>query len=209
MSRGKGAHLTRMDEILANLAETGSRPRLLLHSCCGPCSTAVIETLARRFEITVHYHNPNIDTREEYERRASAQRDALGLLGQQGPIGYIEEAYLPEEFLERAAPFACEPEGGLRCGVCISLRLEKTARRAAEGGFPWFCSTLTVSPHKDADLVNSIGSTLAGLHPPLAWLPSDFKKRDGYRRSIALSAQFGLYRQDYCGCPWSARGREE
>ena len=197
-----------MDAEIGRIRGREPVPSLLLHSCCGPCSTAVIAELAAAFRITVFYYNPNIDTAEEYDHRAAEQRRVLTLMELPNPVGYLDEGHRPDDFLAEAASLADEPEGGARCSVCFRVRLERTALRARELGFEWFCSTLTVSPHKDAPRINATGLAVAD-RAGVKWLPSDFKKRDGYRRSIELSREFGLYRQDYCGCVWSRRARPE
>lgn len=189
----------RMQAVLAALGD--SRPRLLLHSCCGPCSSAVIERLAPRFDLTVYYYNPNIAPEEEYRRRLAVQRELVEKLG--GAV-LVEGEYEPAVFLAAVRGLEGEPEGGARCTECFRLRLEATARRAAEGGFDFFCTTLTVSPHKDAGRINAISEALAARYG-VAALPADFKKREGYKRSIELSKAYGLYRQNYCGCPFSGR----
>lgn len=189
----------RMQAVIAALGE--KRPRLLLHSCCGPCSSAVIERLAPHFDLTVYYYNPNIAPEEEYRRRLAVQRELVEKLGR---AVLVEGEYEPAVFLAAVRGLEGEPEGGARCTECFRLRLEATARRAAEGGFDYFCTTLTVSPHKDAARINAISEALAE-HYGVAALPADFKKREGYKRSIELSRQYGLYRQNYCGCPFSGR----
>lgn len=175
------------------------KPRLLLQSCCGPCSTAVLEYLTRYFAVTLLYYNPNIQPREEYELRLLNQRLALERFPE---VGLLECEYGSERYDAAVRGLESEPEGGARCTVCFALRLEETARRAAEDGFDFFTTTLTVSPHKDAERINAIGSAM-GEKYGVFFLPSDFKKRDGYKRSIELSKELGLYRQDYCGCLYS------
>ena len=174
------------------------KPKLLLHSCCGPCSSYVLEYLTQHFEVTLLYYNPNVQPEAEYEKRLFYQREVLKRL----PAQLMECAYDGAAFDEIAAGYEAEPEGGERCTRCFLLRLEETARRAAAGGFDWYCTTLTVSPHKDAERINRIGAEL-GARWGVRWLPSDFKKRDGYLRSIRLAQEYGLYRQDWCGCEYS------
>jgi predicted adenine nucleotide alpha hydrolase (AANH) superfamily ATPase len=198
----KRNYQTELDTVLSGLGET--RPRLLLHSCCGPCSSYVLEYLTRWFDVTVLYYNPNIQPEAEYEKRLYWQEQLIRALPTPAPVELMPCAWRGEDFDAAAAGLEAEPEGGERCTVCFALRLEETARRAEEGGFPWFGTTLTVSPHKDAARINTIGQALAEQYG-LRWLPSDFKKREGYKRSIQLSAEYGLYRQDYCGCRWSKR----
>ncbi len=186
----------------AETARTGTPPALLLHSCCAPCSTCVIASLSPHFAITVFYYNPNIDLPEEYHHRADEQRKLLDQLRTPNPVRFLEGEYLPGEFLEMAVPYAGEREGGVRCSKCYTMRLEKTAKTAADLGIPWFCTTLSVSPLKDENLINTIGHTLAEQYD-LSWLWSNFKKRDGYRKSVEMSREYGLYRQNYCGCSFS------
>lgn len=188
-----------MEQIVAALE---SRPRLLLHSCCGPCSSAVIERLAPHFDLTVYYYNPNIYPQEEYRRRADEQARLLERLG----VPMIEAEYDTERF--DAIGLADEPEGGARCRACYALRLEQSARYAKAHGFDWLCTTLSVSPHKNADWVNELGQACAKTHD-LRWLPSDFKKKNGFLRSLQLSDQYDLYRQTWCGCRYSWQERKE
>ena len=192
-----------METVLASLGE--SRPRLLLHSCCGPCSSAVLEIVTARFDTTVFFYNPNILPREEYEKRLYWQRYLL----ERAPFARGVELIVPdreeEAFWAAARGREGEPEGGERCTECFELRLGRTARAAREGGFDFFATTLTVSPHKNAPIINAIGARL-GQELGVRWLPSDFKKKDGYRRSIQLSAEYGLYRQAWCGCGLGTAG---
>lgn len=185
--------------------------KLLLHSCCAPCSSYVLEYLRMHFQITVFYYNPNITEQAEYQKRAEEQRKLIvalnGQLGGEGRPGYIrilEGAYEPERFFQMAKGLEDCPEGGERCMGCYALRLAETARQAAAGGFDYFTTTLTISPLKNAAKLNEIGERLAGQYG-VACLPSDFKKKDGYRQSVELSAKYGLYRQNYCGCIYSRR----
>ena len=173
------------DAEIAKLKQTGVKPRLLLHSCCAPCSTHCIEVLADAFELTVFYFNPNIFPKEEYLKRADEERR------------YLAEAH-PE------VGCVVAPEGGVRCGKCFELRLGAAAEHAKANGFEYFASTLTVSPHKDSALINVVGQRI-GEKTGVKWLPYDFKKRDGYADSVRLSARYGLYRQNYCGCEFSFR----
>ncbi len=185
-----------LDALISGLTD---RPRLLLQSCCGPCSSYVLEYMTRYFDVTALYYNPNIRPEAEYEKRLETLRKLLAAMPMEHPPELIEPGWRGEEFLSAVKGLEREPEGGARCAVCFRLRLEETARLAAERGFDYFGTTLTVSPHKDAQVINRIGQEL-GEKYGVAWLPSDFKKRDGYLRSIQLSKQYGLYRQDYCGC---------
>ena len=190
-----------MDAVVAALPE-GARPHLLLQSCCGPCSSYVLEALTPFFRVTVLYYNPNIQPREEYELRLANQRKIIDALPTPTVVDLLECPYDGERYDQAVRGLESEPEGGQRCTVCFRLRLEETARLAKENGFDWFCTTLTVSPHKDADRLNRIGAEL-GERYGVPFLPSDFKKREGYKRSIELSKVYGLYRQDYCGCLFS------
>ncbi len=187
-----------LDGVIGGL--TG-RPSLLLQSCCGPCSSYVLEYLTKYFDVTVFFYDPNIRPEAEYEKRLDTLKGLLSAMPMDHTPALLEPGWRGEDFLRAARGLEREPEGGERCTACFRLRLGETARTAAEWGFDWFGTTLTVSPHKDAERINRIGEELAGEYG-VKWLPSDFKKRDGYLRSIQLSKQYGLYRQDYCGCGW-------
>ena len=185
-----------LDGLIASLE---GKPRLLLHSCCGPCSSYVIEYLSQYFDITVFFYNPNIHPQEEYLHRLQTQRKLIDSLG--GGV-LMEGDYIPDRYFEAVRGAENEPEGGRRCRLCIDERLTVTAQKAAEGKFDYFATTLTVSPHKNAQTINQTGFDLQEKFG-IKWLPSDFKKREGYKRSIELSALYELYRQDYCGCIYS------
>ena len=189
-----------MESILQTLGD--KKERLLLHACCAPCSSAVLEYLTRHFDITLFYYNPNIHPEEEYFKRAGELPKLLMCAGMED-VGLIVSEYDPGEFFAAAEGLESEPEGGARCEKCFDLRLSKTAQAAAENGFDYFATTLTVSPHKNAPLINSIGELLSAQYG-IPWLPSDFKKRDGYLRSIRLCQEYGIYRQCWCGCAFSA-----
>ena len=178
----------------------GRKPPLLLHSCCGPCSSAVLERLREHFRVTVLYYNPNIEPEEEYLHRRAEQQRLLEALG--GGIGWLSCDYDNEAFEAFAPSMAEEPEGGKRCLACFALRLDETAKQAKEHGFEYFTTTLSVSPHKNADNVNRAGEE-AGKRHNVKYLYADFKKKNGYLRSLQLSAEYGLYRQNYCGCSYS------
>ena len=194
-----------MQETIKNLGSNDKT--LLLHSCCAPCSSSVILKLAPFFKLTVFYYNSNIDTSEEYEKRAEEQGHLISIYNEENlsshKIEIIKEAYDPQEFYEISQGLEDCPEGGERCMRCYLLRLKKTAERAKKDGFDFFTSTLSVSPLKNAEKLNSIGLSLE--NETCKWLPSDFKKRNGYLDSINLSKKYGLYRQDYCGCKYSKR----
>lgn len=192
-----------LSALLESLPE-GKTPKLLLHSCCGPCSSYVLEYLSKFFDISLLYYNPNIQLREEFQKRLDCQKELLQKMELKRPAKLIECHWRGEEFDRAVQGLEAEPEGGARCTVCFNLRLEETAKLAKEMGFDYFCTTLTLSPHKDAGRINRLGQVLAEKYG-VKWLPSDFKKRDGYKRSIELSAKYGLYRQNWCGCRYSRR----
>ena len=183
----------KLDDILEKISERGHRPSLLLHSCCGPCSSYVVTYLRDYFNVTVFYYNPNIFPEEEYAHRLAEQARLLKELG----IDLLEGKYDHQEFLDRVHGLESEPEGGKRCEQCFHMRLLETARIADDMGFDYFCTTLTVSPHKNAMIINHTGEELSCK---AVWLPSDFKKKDGYKKSVQISEEYGLYRQNYCGC---------
>lgn len=182
----------------------GARPRLLLHACCGPCSTYVLEYLREYFDITLFFYNPNIQPREEYDKRLFYLRRAADIYG----TGILECSYDGAAFNAAVRGLESAPEGGARCAVCFDLRLRETAMRAREGGFEWFCSTLTVSRHKNAQAINETGERIA-RETGVSWLYSDFKKRGGCDRSSALAEEYGLYEQLWCGCDFSNVPRGE
>ena len=181
-----------MEKTLASFGE--AKPKLLLHACCAPCASWPLESLSGRLDITVYYYNPNIMPQEEYEKRLG-QFDKL----RRYPFRLIAEPWENDTFLAAVRGREADPEGGARCSLCFRLRLERTARKAKEDGYDFFATTLTVSPHKNAEVINAIGAELAEKHG-VSWLPSDFKKREGYKRSIEICRELDIYRQDYCGC---------
>jgi epoxyqueuosine reductase len=178
----------------------GERKRLLLQCCCGPCASSVLEYLTKYFDVTVLYYNPNIQPEEEYLKRLFWMRQVVSKYPDN--VASMECKYDGEAFEAAAKGFENEPENGARCTECFRLRLRETAKRAKEGNFDYFCTTLSVSPHKDETRINQIGYEL-GEEFGVKWLPSDFKKREGYKRSVELAKEYGLYRQDYCGCIYS------
>lgn len=196
----------RLDAFLMELEESKRTPSLLLHSCCGPCSSYVLEALVPYFAVTVLFYNPNIFPEEEYAHRLSEQRRLIDEAWH-GRVQLMTLPYEHSEFLDAAKGLENEPEGGKRCEACFHLRLAKTAELAKEKGFAYFGTTLTVSPHKNAMLLNRVGHEEEAKARGAIWLESDFKKKNGYLRSIELSKQYGLYRQQYCGCEF-ARTRE-
>lgn len=183
-------------------------PRLLLHSCCAPCSSVVLEYLAEYFAVTIFYYNPNIYPEEEFMHRIEEQKRLIRELPCKNPVDFTEHGWLQERFYEAVRGLEHIPEGGERCFVCYRLRLEETAKLASEQGFDFFTTTLSVSPYKNAAKLNEIGEEL-GEKYGVKHLPSDFKKKDGYKRSIELSEKYGLYRQNYCGCVYSQQERQK
>lgn len=190
------------DKAIERLCFGGKREKLLLHACCAPCSSYVLEYLTRYFDITVFFSNQNITDADEYQKRLGE----LYKLCETAPfcenVKIVEDDSSPDPFFEAVCGLEAEPEGGARCEKCFRLRLERTAEYAKSNGFPLFATTLTVSPHKNAPLINQIGFELSEKYG-VEYLPSDFKKRGGYQRSIALSREYSIYRQQYCGCVFS------
>lgn len=231
----KSIYQNQLDKLLIQLEQEEKKPSLLLHACCGPCSSYVLEYLASRFDITIYYYNPNIYPQEEYERRRD---ELINLLPRFSPaienkVKFVRADYNPEEFYQAVdithqPELATEPEKGERCRRCYQLRLTKSYQYATENHFDYFCTTLSISPFKDAQKINQIGQELADTgrvtavnesftsptqalavnttpassNSPL-WLPSDFKKKSGFLRSLQLSEEYNLYRQQYCGCIFS------
>ncbi len=193
-----------LDKILEELAEAGTVPRLLLHSCCAPCSSYVLEYLSEYFSITVYYYNPNIYPESEYEKRINEQQSLLLRMPFHHPVSFLAGPYEKEKFYAMAKGLETEEEGGSRCMKCYELRLSEAARVAKEGGFDYFTTTLSISPQKNAQALNAIGLRLADEYG-VKYLVSDFKKKDGYKRSIELSREYDLYRQNYCGCEFSKK----
>ncbi len=172
--------------------------KMLLHSCCGPCSTAVIDFLKNDYDLTIFYYNPNIDTQEEYLHRLSEQKRYCKAVN----VEVIEEGYKSEDFLSKVKGLENEKEGGARCPVCFKIRLARTAQVAKEMGFDCFGTTLTVSPHKNAEIINAIGKEVE-REEGIEFIEGNYKKKDGYKKSIIFSKEYGLYRQNYCGCKFS------
>ena len=194
-----------LEKLLVKLEKEGRTPRLLLHSCCAPCSSYVLEYLSKHFEITVFYYNPNIFPESEYTKRILEQQTLIGEM--KYPVSFIAGNYDKEKFYEMAKGLEHLKEGKERCYKCYALRLEETARLAREGEFDYFTTTLSISPMKNADKLNEIG-TMLGRKYGVEYLQSDFKKKNGYKRSIELSKEYDLYRQDYCGCVYSMQERK-
>lgn len=188
-----------------------NKPRILLHSCCAPCSTAVIERLKDNYEIVILYYNPNIYPEEEYLKRKNEEIKYINHLNETDKdikISMLDADYESEKFYEATKGYENEREGGARCAICFKLRLEKTAKLAKENSFDLFGTTLTVSPHKNAELINSIGLAIE-KETGVKFLVSNFKKQDGYKLSIELSKQNNIYRQNYCGCEFALRIQQE
>ena len=196
-----------MEKLIERHQAQGEVPRLLLHSCCAPCSSYVMEYLSKYFSITVFYYNPNIFPPEEYGKRVEEQVRLIGEQPHLHPVEFLEGNYDPERFFQAVKGHEGDREGGERCFKCYRLRLEEAAKMAARGGYDYFTTTLTISPLKNAQKLNEIGEELEKIYH-VKHLPSDFKKKNGYKRSTELSREYGLYRQDYCGCVFSKRERE-
>ena len=197
-----------LDELTKSLKEEGKVPSLLLHACCAPCSSYCLEYLSRFFSITLLYYNPNITSWEEYEKRYAELNRLVGQMPFSHPVLLRKGVYEPEKFFEAVKGMEALPEGGERCFRCYRLRMEEAAREARDGHFDFFTTTLSISPLKKASKINQIGEELAGFYH-VRHLPSDFKKKDGFKRSTQLSLEYGLYRQDYCGCIFSKKAREQ
>lgn len=192
-----------LEQLIDNI-EPGRVPALLLHACCAPCSSYCLEYLSQHFSITVLFYNPNISPAEEYQKRVDEIRRLISELPAKNKISLIEGRYLPEEFYSSVKGLELEPEGGKRCPVCFELRLREAALTAKKLGFDYFTTTLSISPLKDAEKLNDIGKMLSDEYG-VAYLYSDFKKKNGYKRSIELSREYNLYRQNFCGCVFSKR----
>ncbi|MCI6783105.1 MAG: epoxyqueuosine reductase QueH [Lachnospiraceae bacterium] len=197
-----------LDETIAGLEERGEVPKLLLHSCCAPCSSYVLEYLSNYFYITVLYYNPNIYPEEEYYHRVAEQKRFIKEFPTKYPVTFVEGNFEPERFYETVKGYENIREGGERCFRCYELRLREAAEYAKKLKCDYFTTTLSISPMKNVAKLNEIGGRLSEEYG-IPYLYSDFKKRDGYKRSTVISAEYGMYRQDYCGCVFSKREREE
>lgn len=197
-----------LDKTIADAEKSGAVPTLLLHSCCAPCSSYVLEYLSEYFDITILYYNPNISPEREFTKRVNEMRRLISEMPLKRPVRFIEGKYDSERFYDMAKGLESLKEGGERCFKCYRLRLEETAKAAQNGGFDYFTTTLSISPHKNAQALNEIGGEL-GEKYGVRYLFSDFKKRNGYKRSCELSEIYGLYRQNYCGCVYSKAEAEE
>ena len=196
-----------MDILIENLKKEGRVPTLMLHACCAPCSSYVLEYLSQFFSITIFYYNPNITEEQEYRKRVEEEKRLISKLPAKNAISFIEGKYDPERFFEIAEGKEDIPEGGARCFDCYRLRIAETADIAKQHGFDYFTTTLSISPLKNAQKLNEIGAEEAE-RVGIPYLFSDFKKREGYKRSIQLSAQYNLYRQNYCGCIYSKKASD-
>ena len=197
-----------LDRVIEQNQKENRIPVLLLHSCCAPCSSYVLEYLAEYFSITVFYYNPNIYPEEEYRKRVEEQKRFISALPVKHKISFIEGEFLPREFYDAVKGLEKEPEGGARCRICFEMRLKRAMQETKKIHADYLTTTLTISPLKNAQLLNEIGEAVSA-EEEVQWLPSDFKKKNGYRRSVELSEEYGLYRQNYCGCVFSKREREE
>lgn len=197
-----------LDKTLEKLTKEERVPKLLMHSCCAPCSSYVLEYLSQYFEITVFYYNPNIYPESEYTKRIWEQQKLIDELPAKHPISFMAGPYDKERFYEMASGLEHVKEGGARCMKCYELRLREAAKIAKNAGFDYFTTTLSISPLKKAERLNEIGQRL-GEEYEVEYLLSDFKKKNGYKRSIELSKIYGLYRQDYCGCEFSMENRDK
>lgn len=197
-----------LNKELSKIKEAGITPRLLLHSCCAPCSSYVLEYLTEYFDITVYYYNPNISPMGEYEKRIAEQKRLISEMKFKNFVSFIEGTYNHDEFISLTRGLENLPEGGERCSLCYKMRLEAAAQKAAEINADYFTTTLSVSPYKNTAKLNTIGLKLA-MEYGVPYLVSDFKKNNGYKRSIELSTEYGLYRQNFCGCIFSKKEAEE
>lgn len=198
-----------MENIIKNLKKAGERKKLLLQACCGPCSSGCLERLDQTFNTTIFYYNPNIDKKEEYIKRTEEVEKLIDDIEEiENPIDLIVPEYNNREFYDAVKGYEKCPEGGDRCKICYRLRLEETAKFAKKEGYDYFTSTLSISPYKNAQWLNEIGMELEEKYN-IKYLPSDFKKKNGYKRSIELSKKYDMYRQDYCGCIFSKIERDE
>ena len=194
------------DAEMFRVAAEQRKPSLLLHACCGPCSTSCVERLAPDYQITLYYYNPNITDREEYLLRRDTLLQFIRAFNEEHKdtyyVSYLEGEYDIEKYLDKCGPLADEPEGGARCDLCFALRLAETARRAGELGIDYFTTTMSVSPHKNYDKIRTLGMALEE-QTSSRYLDVDFKKKNGFGRSVELSKQYGLYRQNFCGCEFA------
>ncbi len=195
-----------LDKIIEQI-DINNRPKLLLHACCGPCSSYVLEYLAKYFDITIYYYNPNIDTFDEFKKRINELNRLIETMPLANPVKLIEGKYNNEDFEKMVTGYENDDEGGPRCFKCYRMRLTETIKEAKKDNYDYFCTTLSISPYKNAEKLNEIGLELEKEYG-IKYLVSDFKKKNGYKRSIELSSIYKLYRQDYCGCKYSKLQRD-
>lgn len=200
-------YIKELERLIQKLQQEGKVPRLLLHACCAPCSSAVLEYLSQYFAITLLYYNPNIAPLEEYQKREAELRRLVSQMKFTHSVALLPCQYDGQAFVQAARGLEGEPEGGKRCEACFRLRLRYAAQEAARLRFDYYTTTLSISPMKNAPLLNQLGEEI-GREFGVAHLPSDFKKKDGYKRSVQLSKEYDLYRQDYCGCAFSKAQRQ-
>lgn len=195
-----------LQKVIKQWDEASTRPRIMLHSCCAPCSTYTLEYMTQYADVTIYYDNPNIHPRMEFERRKLVQAKFIQDFNEKtgNNVTFIAAEYEPAKWLSVVRDLKNEPEGGARCILCYNYRLERVAKKAQEYGFDYFGSALTISPHKDARTINKLGFDVQHMYD-VSYLPSDFKKRSGYKRSVEMSAEYNVYRQCYCGCLFAAR----
>jgi hypothetical protein len=195
-----------LDKTLNEIVKNGNRPKLLLHACCAPCSSYCLEYLNKYFDITIYYYNPNISKEEEYLKRLNEEKRFVSSYPFTNEVKVVQGPYDNDKFEETIKGLEKEKEGGARCFKCYRLRLEESAKYAKENNFDYFTTTLTISPYKNSQVLNQIGDELKKEYG-VKYLFSDFKKKNGYKRSIELSHEYNLYRQDYCGCVYSLRNK--
>jgi len=195
-----------LEAIISDNSKKGIFPKLLLHACCAPCSSYCMEYLNRYFDITIYFYNPNIDNKNEYLTRVEEEKRLISEMDFVREVSFLEGEYDPENFHKLSKGMELEPEGGKRCLSCYEMRLLKSAQEAKERGFDYFATTLSISPMKSSQVLCEIGEKV-GKIVGVEYLPSDFKKKNGYKRSVELSNEYNLYRQDYCGCSYSRRSR--
>ena len=193
---------------LEEISKQTNTKSIMLHSCCAPCSSYVITFLSNYFDITILYYNPNISPKEEYEKRKKEQIKLIQNLKTKNKLNFLDCDYDNDIYEKNIKGFENTPEGGSRCHICFNLRLDKTGKLAKENNYDYFCSTLTVSPHKNSKIINEIGEKISQKYQ-IKWLYSDFKKNEGFKQSIELSKKYELYRQDYCGCTYSKKAKEK
>ncbi len=207
MNNIKENYQIKMEHIIANIPQN-SVPKLMLQACCAPCSSYVLEILSNYFQITIVYYNPNIYPYEEYIKRLDEVKKLIKLIKSRYPIDILEVEYDKAAFDDISKGLEFEPEGGARCHKCYYLRIEKVALLAKKNNYDYFTTTLSISPYKNAEVLNNIGAFLENKYN-IKYLYADFKKKEGYKRSIELSKKYNLYRQEYCGCEFSIQKKEE